>query len=124
MDAMTPFARRLWELRDAAELTQSQLAERAGLHRQGIAKLELGEREPTWATMQALARALGVSCEAFQVEEKPAEVESYATALRDMFRKAIERHIPTGEWGRLREIEQLEREQWTAFMQRFSRQRP
>ncbi|HEY7157275.1 MAG TPA: helix-turn-helix transcriptional regulator [Gemmataceae bacterium] len=67
------FAARLRELRSAANLTQGELAKRAGLHRQGIAKLEMGEREPAWATVQALARALGVSCEAFQVEDKPAQ---------------------------------------------------
>jgi hypothetical protein len=33
----------------------------------------MGEREPAWATVQALARALGVSCEAFRVEDKPPE---------------------------------------------------
>lgn len=62
------FAERLRELRMKAHLTQHELADLAGLHRQGIAKLETGVREPTWATVQALARALGVSCEAFTVD--------------------------------------------------------
>jgi transcriptional regulator with XRE-family HTH domain len=62
------FGQRLRELRERAGLTQGQLAERAGMHRQGIAKLELGEREPLWSTVQALAEALGVSFE--QLAEK------------------------------------------------------
>jgi transcriptional regulator with XRE-family HTH domain len=69
MSEITSFARRLRELRDAAGLTQAQLAEKAGLHRQGIAKLENGEREPAWGTVRALARALGVTCSAFESEE-------------------------------------------------------
>jgi transcriptional regulator with XRE-family HTH domain len=56
----------LRQLRDAAGLTQAQLAEKAGLHRQGVAKLETGEREPAWGTVQALARALGVGCSEFE----------------------------------------------------------
>jgi transcriptional regulator with XRE-family HTH domain len=60
------FAVKLKRLREAAGLTQPQLAERAGMHQFGVAKLEQGLRQPTWATVQALAAALGVSCEAFQ----------------------------------------------------------
>jgi transcriptional regulator with XRE-family HTH domain len=59
------FGPRLRELRESAGLTQSQLAERAGLHPQGVVKLERGEREPAWATAVALARALGVDLNAF-----------------------------------------------------------
>ena len=51
------FNQRLKELREAAGLTQAQLAERAGLHRMGVAKLEQGQREPAWPTLQALASA-------------------------------------------------------------------
>jgi transcriptional regulator with XRE-family HTH domain len=68
------FAARLREVRAAAKMTQHELAERSGVHRQTIARLELGTREPTWETVQALARALGVSCQAF--ETQPAEAET------------------------------------------------
>ena len=67
------FAARLRELRIAANLTQYELAERTGLHRQAIAKLERGERGPAWDTVQVLAKALGLSCEHFMVP--PAEPE-------------------------------------------------
>jgi transcriptional regulator with XRE-family HTH domain len=61
----TGFATRLRELREAAGLTQVQLAERAGLHLHGLTKLEQGDRAPSWSTVLALAEALGVECTAF-----------------------------------------------------------
>jgi len=70
MDTTNHFAARLRELRTAKGLTQHELAERSGLHRQAIAKLELAEREPSWASVLALAKGLGVSIAAF---ETPAE---------------------------------------------------
>jgi transcriptional regulator with XRE-family HTH domain len=54
------FAAKLKRLRETAGLSQPQLAERAGMNRFGVAKLEQGVREPSWATVQALAKALGV----------------------------------------------------------------
>jgi len=64
-DQAAAFGHRLRELRERAGLTQTQLAERAGLHRQGIVKLERGEREPAWSTLLALAEALGVDLNSF-----------------------------------------------------------
>ena len=55
------FASLLKELRAKAGLTQEQLATAAGFRREAIARLELGQRAPTWATVQAIAKALGVS---------------------------------------------------------------
>jgi DNA-binding XRE family transcriptional regulator len=66
------FGERLKELREAAGLTQAGLAERAGMNRFGVAKLEQGVREPTWATVRALARALSVGCVAFETTPPPA----------------------------------------------------
>ncbi len=55
------FAKTLRALREAKGLTQTDLAERAGLHRVYITKLETGvETNPTLATLEALAKALGV----------------------------------------------------------------
>jgi transcriptional regulator with XRE-family HTH domain len=79
------FGHRLRKLREQAGLTQGGLAERSGMHRQGIAKLEGGEREPSWGTVLALAGALGVTCEAFNQEpatlpeSRPATSEAPAT---------------------------------------------
>lgn len=63
--AASTFGARLRELRESAGLTQAQLAETAGLSKAGIADLEQGRREPSWATAIALAVALGVDCRAF-----------------------------------------------------------
>ena len=68
---MDGFAGRLKQLREKAGLTQEQLAKQAGLSKGGIANLEQGIRAPAWETVQALASALGVSCEAFQVSPAP-----------------------------------------------------
>ena len=77
----TAFGRRLRELREAAGLTQTQLAERAGMVYQALAKYERGENEPTWPVALRLAEALGVSMDEFKAaagevsddhdEEKP-----------------------------------------------------
>jgi transcriptional regulator with XRE-family HTH domain len=62
------FAGRLRELREAVGFTQQQLAEKAGLTREGVAQLETERREPSWRTVVSLCQALGVSCEAFLKE--------------------------------------------------------
>jgi transcriptional regulator with XRE-family HTH domain len=62
------FAGRLRELRAAASLTQKELAWRIGLTVDGLAKLERGDRKPTWETVVALCGALGVSPDAFLQE--------------------------------------------------------
>src|SRR3954464_4719993 len=67
------FSGRLRELREAAGLTQQQLAEKAGLTREGVAQLETGRREPTWRTVVALCGALAVDPDEFlkQPAERP-----------------------------------------------------
>lgn len=77
----TSFAERLKLLREAAHLTQPELAARASMNRFGVAKLEQGVREPSWATVQALARALGVSVLAF-TDEAQAEELAPASSVR------------------------------------------
>jgi transcriptional regulator with XRE-family HTH domain len=69
------FAARLREVRAAAKMTQHEIAERSGVHRQTIAQLETGKRQPTWETAQTLARALGMDCKAFETQpaEEPAK---------------------------------------------------
>lgn len=75
--AATTFAERLKSVREKIGLSQYALAKLAGLSKQAVSNLELGEREPTWATVQALAKALGVDCTAFQADASPApEAES------------------------------------------------
>jgi transcriptional regulator with XRE-family HTH domain len=78
------FSSRLKKLREETGLSQSELADRAGLHRFGLAKLEQGLRQPTWETVQALAKALGVTCLEFTTE---AEVTDAKPAPRGRSRK-------------------------------------
>ncbi len=55
------FATTLRKLREAKGLTQGELADRAGLHRVYVTKLETGaETNPTLATLRSLAKALGI----------------------------------------------------------------
>jgi putative transcriptional regulator len=65
---LVQFGRRLRELRQEAGLTQTELAERAGVKRDAVARWERGAREPGWFNVVALAEALGVDCLAFLVE--------------------------------------------------------
>jgi transcriptional regulator with XRE-family HTH domain len=53
------FAARLRELREAAELTQVQLAKAAGVHIQTFMRWERGETEPTFTQLCAIASAVG-----------------------------------------------------------------
>jgi len=64
------FGERLKELRNAKGLTQAELAKIAWLSRDGIAKLENGTSQPSWDTVRALARALGVTLDEFDKEEE------------------------------------------------------
>jgi transcriptional regulator with XRE-family HTH domain len=59
------FAQRLRGLREKAGLSQYALAGLAGISKQAMNHLEAGRNEPGWETVQRLALALGVTCEAF-----------------------------------------------------------
>jgi transcriptional regulator with XRE-family HTH domain len=67
------FHGRLRELREAAGLTQGELAERAGLSIAGVTQLEQGRRKPAWETVQKLAIALGIGIEAFNEQAESDE---------------------------------------------------
>jgi transcriptional regulator with XRE-family HTH domain len=56
---------RLRELREGAGMSREALAERSGISIRSLEKWEQSVREPSWAYLQLLCRALGVSCEAF-----------------------------------------------------------
>lgn len=65
------FSEKLQRFRKDAGLTQQQLAERTEFSQNAISQWETGEREPSWSAVQALAKALGVDCNAFR-DESPA----------------------------------------------------
>ncbi len=61
---MAPIARlalRLRTLRRARGLTQEQLAAKAGLSREYLARLETARQDPTLTTLEKLAKALKVT---------------------------------------------------------------
>ena len=53
-------ATRLRLLRERRGLTQEQLAEKSGVSRTYLARLETGRQDPTLSTLEKLAKALGV----------------------------------------------------------------
>lgn len=63
MDKETTFAAKLRALRESKHLTVQELAEASGLSRMTVHRYETGERNPSWAAIQELAVALGVSTE-------------------------------------------------------------
>src|SRR5438093_2175652 len=65
MKAGKHFAARLADLRQQAGLSQYELARRTGLSRESVSKLEMGDREPGWETVQLISRVLGVACTDF-----------------------------------------------------------
>jgi transcriptional regulator with XRE-family HTH domain len=75
---MAIFNTRLKELREQAGMTQEAVARAANLSSSTIAKLEQSDISPTWDTLQAIAKALGVDCKAFEGEVKPAPKKGMA----------------------------------------------
>jgi transcriptional regulator with XRE-family HTH domain len=66
MPGVTPeerFAANLRKHRHAADLSQEQLAEKAGIHPTEVSRLERGVREPRLGTIARLARGLGIGAE-------------------------------------------------------------
>jgi len=70
------FASRLQTLRERAGFTQYRLAQLSGVSKQTLSRLEMGTTQPSWDTVQALARGLGVEVGAFAIESAaPVPVE-------------------------------------------------
>ena len=66
----TRVGKRLRAIREAAGLTQIQLAATSGLTHEAISNLETGKRSPYAATVRALAQALGVEPKQFVSREQ------------------------------------------------------
>jgi transcriptional regulator with XRE-family HTH domain len=59
-DDLKALGREIRRHRKQAKLSQEQLAERAGLHRNYVGYLERGERNSSATTLFQIARALGI----------------------------------------------------------------
>ena len=57
-------AKQLRTLRDKRNLSQRQLAALSGVSREYIARIELGQHDPTLSTLEKLAKALRVKVSA------------------------------------------------------------
>lgn len=55
----------LWRLRATKQLTQTELAARAGLSNSYISRIENGKKQPSARTVGKLARALDLSVQEF-----------------------------------------------------------
>ncbi len=66
--------RTLREHRTARLLSQSELAEKAGVSNKTVVQLEYGRQVPTFRTMRLISQALGVT---------PGEVTEFAAALEE-----------------------------------------
>ncbi len=64
---MADFAEKLRAL--MGEMPQAELARRSGVKQTTISKYILGKIKPSWDHVQALAIALGVSCEQLRDDE-------------------------------------------------------
>jgi transcriptional regulator with XRE-family HTH domain len=60
------FAQRLRAIRRQVGVSRYRLAQAAGLSKQAVYRLENGECDPTWDTVQRLSEVLGVSTERFK----------------------------------------------------------
>lgn len=73
---------RLAHARKAANLTQAELAERAGLSRMTVQRLESGSLDPRLSTLQELVRVLNMELHA--VQTAPAEPAAQAPAAEPL----------------------------------------
>ena len=93
--ATESFAERLRQAREAAGLSQYALAKACGLSKQTMSSLEAGTNQPSWATVQVIAKALGLSCEAFADDsiEMPTK-DKATTGKRGRPRKQLDPPAP------------------------------
>ena len=94
-DTDTTFQQRLIDKRNERELSQSDLARKAGLQPSAIAHFEAGRRKPSFANIRALAKALnttadyllgsGTGVTAFRDEDKLSDADrAFIQGIIDM----------------------------------------
>lgn len=79
-DSGSAFGRRLRALRDAAGMTQQELADAAGIHIITVSKLERGKIDPSWTVVLAVATALGVRPNDFEEDEPTTATDEQSQA--------------------------------------------
>jgi transcriptional regulator with XRE-family HTH domain len=101
------FGARLKQFLEQKGLTQQQLSDAGGITKSGLAKLEQDNYSPTWPTVQSLARALGVSCAAFEGTVEPPPASTRTPGRKGRPPKQAPAEPPGEKWaGQLRQQEQ------------------
>jgi len=90
------FGVRLRELRTLAGLTQAALATLTGLNKFTIAQLEQGRSKPYWETVLTLAKALGVTPNAFA--EKPGTTVLISRGRPPKVPDLVQADFPVDDW--------------------------
>lgn len=78
-------ATRIARYRAEHGLSQTGLAEMVGMHQPAIARLEAGEKNPTWETLARLAEALGIE---FLVDIAPSNKRTLLDRSKDLRKHA------------------------------------
>ncbi len=91
------FADRLRSLRERAGISQYRLAKRSGVSKHMVSRLELGTTQPSWETVQRLAKALGVDCRSFVDPDLTMPVGETAIRGRDVAALAHSHGLSTRE---------------------------
>ena len=73
-DVARRVGRRVRELREAKHLTTYELAQRSGIHRPNVSRIESGRHVPNLETLLRLAQALGTSVAGLVADASPAQV--------------------------------------------------
>ncbi len=76
------FGTLLRELRAKANLTQEDLAEKAGISISTLRNHEQGHRLPSWSAVVKLAKALGVTTDTFAACDEVSEPEKPAAKVK------------------------------------------
>ncbi len=91
---LTVFGKHIRSLRRVRDMTQEQLAERAGMSLQNIGEIERGRGNPTLVSLEKLAAALGVELTTlFDLGEAGLTKEQAMQELSVLLRKADEEQV-------------------------------
>ena len=103
-DTVTGFAAELRRLREAAGWTIDELADRSGVNRSSIAKLERNERAPSLRVALQLADALGASVYDMRAQGAQPAGENQAAAGGDGARRAKPAKLKEPKEGELQGV--------------------
>jgi len=94
--------KRLKQLREAAGLSQRQLAERVGVIHSNINYWENGSKLPRSEFLIPMAKSLGVSVEVLLGEPKPSKSKTPGGKLGEVFEAAS--HLPRRQQQKIAEV--------------------